>query len=376
MAIDVKTKIIAEHTKILAVHAGERRRYFNIFRDGNLVFLELPGFDGGPRVFGNVQRLRQHIRASEAIGKYVTTDKSLQASRQVPERRASSYATDPGDRAFNRFVGTVTALYTASVGDLVLVPSYGGQYGDVLIGEIQTEFSADDKIELDRYSGEQVPFRRVKWLPARVLRRSLSVSLSRRLENRTAATVINRAEFGREVFSIAYRNFSDQHISKIEFTGSRYDDPYDLMPVAKLVRYYVAAYAAIDAGQIDDIKSLLVDDLIGKYYDKSLVESFGVTFASPGKITLWSTSAAIGLFVMAGVVSSMYSTSVAQPPVTKLTNSAGHKGDPVTKDASERFDLLTNSIGGRQTKELGENGQAAKDKLDLKSEAVIDAGPP
>jgi hypothetical protein len=374
--IDVKTKIIADNTRILAVHAGERRRYFSIFKEESLVFLELPGFTGGAPVFDNIRALRQHIRASEAIAQYAVTDRSLKSSRTPPERRASSYDTELGDAAFNRFVGTVRSLYSARSGDIILVPSYGGQYSETLVGEVAAPFAANDKIALDRYGGESVPFRRVKWLPVHPLRRQFSVALSRRLENRTAATEINREEFGREVFSVAYKNFSAREISKIEFSGNKYEDPYDLLPAAKLVRYFVAACNAIDANRTSEISSLSVDELIASHYQKESVESFGVTFASPGKLTLMSLGTAVGLVVLAGIGASMYSQTLTSLRAIQVTNSQGSPNDPVTEEAAYKFDLITNAIGGRQLKELNVTAKSAQKDLELKSDAVIEPGPP
>lgn len=373
--IDVRTKVIGSETRILAVHAGVRRRYFSIFRDGNFVFLELPGFEGGPAVFDDTPVLRQHLRASEAIASFAVLDPS-RSSRQPPERRPSSYPNDVGDAAFARFVGTVRSLYTASVGDLVLVPSYGGQYGDVLIGEIQAPFSVRDRVPVERYNNELVPYRRVKWLPVHVLRRNLSVALSRRLENRTAATEINRAQFGREVFSIAYNNYSDQTISKLELTGNKYEDPFDLVPVATLVRYFAAAYAAIEGGHETDIGKSSIPELIEKYYSKELLQNFAVTFSSPGKVKVVGVGAGLGLFILAGLGVAMHSTSLAEVKTAVLKNGSAPASDPVTQDAADKFDLFTNSIGGRQLFEIKSNGTNAKDKLDLKSDVIIDAGPP
>src|SRR5690606_15768510 len=116
-----------------------------------------------------------------------------------PSRNPQDYKDGPGDVGFNRFVGKVRALYRqASVGDLILVPGNGGQYGDVLVGEILSNFISSDKVATKRYADEQVPFRKMRWLPVRVRRRDLSIDLSKRLENSNAIIQLERKRFGAE----------------------------------------------------------------------------------------------------------------------------------------------------------------------------------
>lgn len=371
--IDVKTRVIADNTRIWALHAGRRRRYFDLFRELNIAFLELPGFVGGVEVFDDTQLLRRYVRLSEAVAEYVTTDASKLPTLTPPSRNPLDYKDSPGDVGFNRFVGKVRSLYRqAAVGDLILVPGHGGQYGDILVGEIQSPFASTDRIAINRYADEEVPFRKMRWLPVRVRRRDLSVDLSKRLENSNAIIHLDRKRFGSEIFAFSYANYAETNRSKAELEGPLYDDPFDVFPAASLAKYFVAVFLAIDLGEGAKLAGLSVDDVIREYYRPEITETFALKFSSPGNATLITRRAAIALFVLGGIASLAAGLPLLDSSVNiSISNSRAAPGDATTAEANSKFQEFRNFLGAQELDELKKREKEAEDVLGLKIDVEI-----
>jgi len=162
---------------------------------------------------------------ADAVVRYSTG-----ADQNPPSRNPNSYssAVDPKDKGFNASVGNARSLYhLAKPGDLVIVPGYG-QYKNVLIGEIADEFSPANTIQTATFPGEEIPFRKVRWIRTDIEKRTFSQATSRRLENRHAIINIRDERGGvalgisMEIYKATYDNFIFGEISKTTLVGAAY----------------------------------------------------------------------------------------------------------------------------------------------------------
>jgi len=370
--IDVKTKIIPENNRIWAIHAGHHRNFFDYFLKDQVVFLELPGFAAAQHTFDSLEAIRQHYRMSEKIAESV---RRAAASNPppTPSRNPGVYETAAGKRGFNSRVGNILSLYKeAKVGDLVLVPAAGNAYGLVLFGEIQTPFSPKDTIEVHRYPGEQIPFRRVRWLPVRIQKRDLPEDIARRLENPHAVSEFNHFTFSTRIYNYAYQTYTAEGQSKTDLPGAQYSgrDPTEPYEAAILVKFFVAAYAAAIDGRESELSGKSVQEIIQEFYNGDLVENFTIEFSSPGKFSLLGKAAALALVVSAGVAFSTNPNAPADAEV-KIENSAAPVADATTQKSDDILRGVMNSLDHDTLVQLKNLGQTANEKIGFTSEATV-----
>ena len=101
--------------------------------------------------------------------------------------------------------------------------------------------------------------------------------------------------------------------SKLDLYGTRYqgDDPIQVLESAKLLKFAVAASMAHDLGKFDDFQSLSYSKAIEKYYNKELIEQFGINFNSPGLLRAILENATASPKIAAYIA--VLTSSTAQP---------------------------------------------------------------
>lgn len=372
MKIDIKTKIIPPGHRIWALHAGQDRRFQEDFRLNSAVFLDIPGFSAATDTFSDVTAVRQHLRMSKKVANYVRRQAAANPPA-VPSRDPKSYSNSAGKPGFNSHVGNIITLYSeVSVGDLILVP-LGDQYDPVLFGEVLRPFTPRDLITIKRYPREKIPFRAVRWLPLKIQKRDLSEEISRRLENPHAISMLH-SKYSHDIYKLAYKTYSSAEVSKADFFGPTYSgrDPLEIIEAARLIKFYVSAYAAIKSGNQADLGTKPLAQIIKDHFEPELIQDITIEFTSPGKFTLICGTAVVCLLVAAAVAMSVSGVSYQEAIAgIDVINSAAAAGDPAVSETNELLNELINSIGEERYNQLKEEAQEAKAQIGLSTNAVV-----
>ena len=191
-------KQISSGIKIFILHAGKGRKFFNIFKQNNVVFLNISDLKLTTNDFEDINSLKRKI--SQACFK------------------------DGDVRGLISLTGSISTLYNvAKVGDLIIIPNYG-YYEKFLIGEIISDFDSSD-IFISQQMNLRVPFRRVKWLPLplNANKKNLSHDLGILLGNQKAIIEISEENQKEEILNLAYKKYIYKDISKSYISGSNYN---------------------------------------------------------------------------------------------------------------------------------------------------------
>jgi len=367
----LNAKLISENHKVWLIYSGARRRFFRSFADNGVVFLQTPGFAPFPGVFDDVNHVRRHLRMSDQIYRWL-----IGAREEPPSRNPNAYAADPGNsrepgyRRFIQEIGNIQRLFNeVQVGDLILSPPIG-HYNELLIGEVASPWDARQVMEAPQLGDERVPYREVVWIRQNISRRDFPPRVARALQNPHAVSEFD-AIYYEDVYKAVYRTFLWGPRSKIDFIADRYSshDPLETYEGAFLIKYFIAAYGALERNEIQNFHALEPDDAIRQYYNPDLVIEFSQNFNSPGQFTLLG-AALLAVFV--GV-----SVAIATDPAdldVLLNNFDLNAGEnPVPEEDVERVkDNIRDLIDGIGRERLNrikqEFGEKAREKLNLKSE--------
>jgi len=316
LTLDVATKIIEPTQSIWAVFPGLARRFYNDFRDNDVIFLDTPAISLTERSLNDRPLLRRHVAMTLAWRDYLRG-----RSEEIPSRDVDSYdyKTDP---SFGAAVGNVTNMFIRmKTGDLVLVGQYD-IYEPILIGEINRPFHVRDVIDHPRFPTEQTPVRHIRWVSADQERRFLSKDLSKRLSNRKAITSVDPERFGDEIYRMAYWDYVNGETSRYIFNGRDYKNiATATIPGIRLITYFCAAFKAAELERLDDFFSLTISVGIEKYFDEDIFNSFEIDFKSPGEYILSAKRAAMAVTVALLVSVASGDSTVTAARQAQLVNS-------------------------------------------------------
>jgi hypothetical protein len=363
------SKFIPEGHRVWLMYSGKRRRFFRHFADSNSVFLELPGFSASANTFDNPDRIRQHLRMSDEIRKWHRDE-----LEDPPSRIPDSYSSLPRDvderrrRGFNAEVGNIQRFFkSAQAGDLVISPATG-HYDPMLIGEIAGDWDTSQALDIPQLYGEEVPIRNIKWIRRDISRREFSTATARSLQNQHAFSELDESYY-EEIYKTVYRNFFWGNKSKMDFLADKYssNDPLETVEAATLIKYFVAAYSALENGRESELSGLDIRGAIETFYDASLVFEFSQNFNSPGKFTLIGAGV-LALMVGIGVAAAVDPSS-AEDLFASFNLSSGASDAPEESllEIESKVKDLINGIGQERFQELKSYGTDAREKIDIRS---------
>lgn len=390
LQIDLNTKIIQSSAQIWILHSGIGRKYAKVFNENSVVFLDLPRLDIKDTDNLNTPLLRQKIERSRAWKKYALDAHGLIAmgepSPPPPSWDINDYAGPTRDNSLTTDQTSVAAIYfTAKKGDLIVVPEGRGQFGSVRFAEILDDFDVDFLFYLNYFVEYPVNARRVVWLDPRVKRRDLPEKLAKQVENRRAATELDRAEYGNDVYSLAYANFSTDSLSKATIFGPLYTskDPRDLVPAINLISWLVLVYPILASTSPDQINAISVADRISREFDRYLIKDFTVKFTSPGEFNILAKDRWLAAFVAAAVpVLLLQSDSKQSIGSVKIINESQVETSQkpnLSSDSPPSIALhaLVKSLSPQQRNALNKLSGEARQKIGLRTSAkariVIDS---
>jgi hypothetical protein len=344
----------------------------NIFLGNDVIFLETPAIKLTPNVLKDVAAVRQRTRMSIAIADYIRM-----GGPKVPSRVPSSYSDAKlEDGPEKTLASNVRKMFgRMKIGDLVVVP--GQTFAPVHFGEIISDFDSADTISIERYPGEHIPVRRVRWLN-QVPRAMVPYDLQMYLSKPPAAQMVPRMLHTEEFFRLAYPSFVLAEKSAVIMEGPKYDGKHPLATheANLLVSYFIAAYSAIEQEKLHKFKDLGIHDAIAAYYDADLVQSFSQNFNSPGKFALAAFSAAMAVFVSAGIALSLRGPGEEEfKKGIEVTNSISPEDAHIAKDSGVKLQYLYNSLQKKEIDQLKSLADKAKENIGLRTPVQVEIEP-
>ncbi len=377
--VDIATKTISEDQKIWLVHAGKGKKYYNIFKNQNMVFLDLPRLELTKESLNTVEQIRQHIRMSKAYKKYFHPNSE---EPTAPSSSPRTYSDISGDDVMGD-VGNVQGLFVnAQVGDLVIVTGYG-PYDAILMGEIQTEFDPSDKINLEKVTYGDFQYRKVKWVSNRYAKKDLERELAeRKLVNRKAVINIVRTALTENLYKYAYSSYilhsnvaiNNGILAKLDIRGNKYqgNDPRVLSASIDLISYLQAAYVAINDDELESFSSTPFYQALSRWEDLTLLDNFTSNFNSKGKFSCYTKGAGLIAFLTIGIACLTSGVPIeAFTEGVALENSQSAVIDGSFEDACKMFEDLVSSLGSGTCEDLKSVLAEVDEKIDLNVDAKV-----
>jgi hypothetical protein len=369
--IDPAIRILPDDHRIFILHPGSTKRFYSDFQETSSVFLDLPGITFFARPDTDTPQLRNQLRMARRIASWRNTGAKVD---ETPSRIIEDYAVANPSVAAPKIVHAVIDLYSeARAGDLILVPG-PGYNSTVYIGEFLGDFDPEFKAGSFRYPTEQIPARKVAFLPTVMAKRQFNSRIIRLLQNRQAIIQVTQEADRREIYSIAYGDYvwKESSGNLIRVTEQEID-LNDLNKAVDLTNYFAAQYLALRDGQLKDFLSLEFNAAIDKYYDKSFFGGVSVEVHSPGFFSRKMKDA-----MMAGYVSAMLALSGAgvtavEAKDIKVINSANAEVSvcdlQLEKDIREAMEMYANLH--LWEKDICPRREETKNTVGLKSDVAV-----
>jgi hypothetical protein len=373
ISVDIATKIIEPDSSIWVVFPGRSRRFLKIFQSHSIVFLETPGLRLPPASAMDWAAVRQNTRMTLAIMDFLRG-----STKKVPSRRPGSYSEEPFKHGSDRvFASSIRKMFgKIQPGDLVVVP--GRMFEPVYFGEVISEYKLADRITIDRYPNEEIPFRRVRWLNS-VARSQIPSELQIYLSKPPAVAAVPRLDLTEQFYNLAYPAFVLAEKSAVIIEGPQYDgkNPLATHEANVLISYFISAFSAIEHEKIDEFAKLDVERAIQKFYDEALVQSFSQNFNSPGRFGLIALSAAMATFVSAAVAISLKGYGSADfANGISVTNSVSPDDAAHAAEAGVKLDYLFRSLNKTEIDKIDSLAKKAKKKIGLKTPVQVENSKP
>ncbi len=288
------------------------------------MFLDLPGLMLDADPFENPSRVVQALRRADASRKHIREPLNFVRAGSIDDYDTSFPSINGKvDRSFLSDFTNIEIMFSkAKPGDLVIMTP-NNHYGNLLIGELTSDFNANHKMNIYDTSQETTPYREIRWIPHDLTRRDFRVEVARRLQNRRAITKIDE-EYYSDVFRYVYNAYIWGNTSKLDIFGPEYNssDPTANSQASFLIKYSIAFYAAYIADETDQFYGMSAEDAADRYFDEAIALQISQAFGSPGGYVakLIGASAAPALAVVLAVLLAPESLSIE----TAIQNVVGH----------------------------------------------------
>ncbi|MGO8016304.1 hypothetical protein AB9E19_15265 [Rhizobium leguminosarum] len=320
IVIDPAIRILPDDHRIFVLHPGSSKRFYNDFQETSSVFLDLPGITFAARPDTDTPQLRNQLRMARRIASWRNGGSK---EDEKPSRDPDDYRVENPGNAAPKIVHAVMDLYAeARAGDLILVPG-PGYNSTVYIGEFVDGFDPQFKVAATRYPTEQIPARKVAFLPATMAKRQFNSRIIRLLQNRQAIIQVSQEVDRREIYSIAYGDYvwKESSGNLIRVTEQEID-LNDLNKAVDLTNYFAAQYLALRKGELREFLALDFNTAIEEYYDKSYFGGVSVEVHSPGFFSRRMKDARLAGYVSTMLALSGAGVTAGEAVDLKVTNSA------------------------------------------------------
>jgi hypothetical protein len=278
--VDIHTKLVADTTRIFVVRPGAQYRLFNQFVDASFVGPELPSLDLPKfKELSEVEDLAERVMRSVAIRRWHSSQRDV----PPPERDLETYKSRVADRATSQFLRVVRGYFQdLQQGDIVIVPPVNFR-GMAQIGEITSPPNIFRELVVQRYPGEPLSGRQVRWL-ASIPKSDLPAQTLDALQKPSALFLLTRSAWPM-IFRRAYGSYStaDEYSSRFEITSETFKTSDDLY-IQAFFNFVVANTDLVGRGE----KSIL-NFKDGAFTDlKAISPDLYTNVNSPGGLSLKS----------------------------------------------------------------------------------------
>lgn len=348
--IDLNVKFVPDDVMIWRVYPGTKKDFVRQFVNDGCIFLEFPGLDLEAADFSKKQRrplLFSKIARAKALASWHLKDKDERGS--FPSTELQDYIDEGRSRSVAMSFRNFERLFRlAKVGDLIIVPEDNGFQSKLYIGEIASDFSAEDTTLVRQFGNHKVPFRRVKWLRKDFERRLVSVELSKQLGGRRAVRPVSADTFGYQLFKLAYQNFIYEGQAQYIFEGEQYDnDPAATVPGIQLLTYALAA-ANASLTRPDLVSHLGIDQLRDTGIHKDGLITFEIKFASPGGYGVWQQSARALFVALSLIAVSGCNWTTDELQAAEVVNSGGELSPEEMQQVRDSYKHIVSNLSPTQ----------------------------
>ncbi|WP_448115901.1 hypothetical protein [Mesorhizobium amorphae] len=367
ITIDISTKFIEEYTRIYVVRPGAHYRLFTQFIDEGFVgpelpSLELPTFEK----LSDVKDLTERVMRSVAIRRWHT---SGQREAMLPARELQSYQPKAADRATSQFLRVTKAYFSElKKGDLVIVPPINFR-GMAEIGEILEGPSAVKEIVVQRYPGEPLSGRTVKWMGS-IPKADLPAQALDALQKPTSIFLLARNSWP-QIFRRAYGSYSTaaEFSSIFEITSENFRTTDDFY-IQAFFNFVVANTQAVSEGRKDmqGFKEAAFADI------KAIAPDLFTNVNSPGGISLKSsmiTPIVIAAMLAIAIVLGPEAVAAAESGQIVFGNSMAPAGDPCVAQVSEQVVTQLRLLGFDKWAEACHFAREAAERTGVNSNVLV-----
>lgn len=335
--VDLDTRIIPPDHQVFVMHPGTQKKFYRNMISGSEVFLDLPGitFEGALAVDDPL--LLQKFMMSRAIRQWHAAGRP---EGREPSRDPAAYADNALTSRRSIQLRSIVALYQdARVGDLVVVPG-PGYASAVLIGEIISDYAPGHVRKEDRYPGESMPVRIVRWKSTSRKKAQFSNRAIELMQNQKAIIRVKEPDILLEIYREAYGNFvlPDYAEGRVRIEKPTIDFA-KFLKSGNTIIYAAALFNAAGGGTgtVREALALGTFGAIQRFYDPTQLLDTGISINSPGFIALKAKELALPLFV--GVMLALGAAGVPldEARAADLANSTTAQSLECEIEMEERF---------------------------------------
>jgi hypothetical protein len=365
--VDLNIKFVPEDTRVWRLYPGQYRDFRDPFANTDTVFLDLP----------SLTLDRDSINDRHLLNAKIGRAWDIRNWHRAPEndkpgfpQNLDYYVDKLSSRQTGQQYGNIYHLYfDARPGDVIVVPVEGGFASYLMIGEVLTDFDPRDHQRLPMYGNDSVPFRRVRWINRRQLRRFLSPELAGELAGRRAIRLLAgeqedeaQQKIYAEVFELSYRNFIYDDLCELVFDAPDYQNKaLDIFPGAELLSAIIGYGNAVSLG--NSIVDLPISDASDSDFAVQGVEVFEVDFGSPGTYRVKMRGHTPVLLMAGALIATLAAGfTIGEMKPIQVTNTTPIPVDimTATRDLAER---VIDSTGVEKLRELGSLERRARERI-------------
>lgn len=371
---DLALKVVRSDQKAYVVHAGRARRNFSQFHEESAAFLEIPGLSLTDVNLKIRFQIRQAIRRWIAVSRYLDDPES----HNKPSSLLKNYPKEVFKEAyFTKLAGSIAALYgKAKVGDIIITPGFetveGYKTAVVLFGEITSDFVAENSTNCGGKFSQGLPYRAIKWKNV-VRRKNISPAVDAHISRPPAVREIKIGEKTEEILGFTYENYVFESSSASKIEARKYDASKfpDFVDVNGLIAFFIAAYTAIEANKMREIRIDEINAFTREYFHQTGIENIKLDFASPGFWRIVGGGAVLATFVSLSLAAFSGQTDLSKADIgIEITNSVASPTEDDRK-MQESINILFRSLDIKQKKEIQERVKRAESTIGLKSSVKI-----
>jgi hypothetical protein len=366
--IDINARIIPEEVRCWRLFPGSSYRFLDTFLNGEVAFLDMPGFIMPDGKLSDAKDLARRIRVSE-----ITLDRIAQDGKEkehfVSEHDVETFRV--GRKRQRNQQAMINFFDEAEKGDLIITPEPLIR-GRVHIGMfVDAKNSSVNAFVPRSYGVTSIPARKVQWLKS-VEENKLSSELSGILRQQHPFSIIEKSQFF-EIFSLAF----DSYVYKDRYSSvifNRKDDYTDReTSLIGLVSSLAANFSeAVENGEDDEI------DTLSAILDRASIEfhcSQAADIHSPGfnRFTSGKPTALViaAVFAALSLLAGCDSKGEVEQVVTQIeyVNSSAEQDDDCTATVSKTTDRLLKTLGSDNLWKMCQAMKDAETRAGLESSA-------